>query len=645
MKLFKKLAAGLSALAMAASMTAYAAPALTVNAVDDNNDDWLHAVGSRLYDKDGNEVWLTGANWFGFNCSERCAHYLWSADCDDLLREVSDRGINIIRFPVSTEVLYEWMIGEPKQLTGGGMQAAYNPPKDEDDGNGGIIKAGTYGSINKEFVEADGKTLVDTLTAFDIILGKCKKYGIKAFIDVHSPHADNSGHVYNLWYGKEMSDSDIMVTTDIWIDTLVWMADRYKNDDTLLGFDLENEPHGKGQEGALAAKWDGSTDENNWAYAATRCADAILDKNPNALILIEGVEQSMSGAMAGDYWGMGDRKDNSPYIGAWWGGNFRGAREYPITPEHGTSQIVYSPHDYGPSVYNQTWFDKDFNEDTLLKDYWYDTWAYINAEDIAPMLIGEWGGHMDGAENQKWMVLLRDYMIKHHINHTFWCLNTNSGDTGGLWKSFSYSINDVSDTSNGTTITWEEDKYALFEEALWQTSKTGKYIGLDHQHPLGINGTGLSLTEYYASYDATEGSNLDAGGKTDPVQIETTPVEETTLPPESDAPTDPPSEETTAPTEATTAASEETDVSSETAFDTSGEHPALADAACGDVNQDNAVDIMDVIALNKFLLGSGSLDDQGQKNADVDLNEQLDSTDSLNILKKVVEIIDKLPVV
>ena len=81
--------------------------------------------------------------------------------------------------------------------------------------------------------------------------------------------------------------------------------------------------------------------------------------------------------MEGDYWGMPDRRDNSPYIGAWWGGNFRGAREFPIKPKQGTSQIVYSPHDYGPSVYAQTWFEKDFTEKTLLDDYWYDTWAYI----------------------------------------------------------------------------------------------------------------------------------------------------------------------------------------------------------------------------------------------------------------------------
>lgn len=531
-KLRKVLAAllALTALTTTGAATGFsAANAAADTAVDDGNDDWLHAVGSRLYDKDGNEVWLTGANWFGMNCIEYSPHYLYAGDIDDMLSEVADRGINVIRFPISTELILSWMNGTPYQISAGGMQAVYNPPVDQDDGNGGVVKAGTYGNLNQEFVEADGKTLITSDRGFDIILDKCKQYGIKAFIDIHSPHADNSGHNYNLWYGKETADGT-MVTTDLWIDSLVWIADKYKNNDTLIGYDLKNEPHGKGQEGIEAAKWDGSTDENNWAYAATKCADAILDVNPNALIFIEGVEQSMSGAMEGDYWGMPDRRDNSPYIGAWWGGNFRGAREYPIQPEHGTSQIVYSPHDYGPSVYAQTWFDKDFTTQTLLDDYWYDTWAYINAEDIAPELIGEWGGHMDGAENQKWMTLLRDYMIDNHINHTFWCLNTNSGDTGGLWKNISCG------QFEGTTkLEWEEEKYALFEKSLWQTQETGKYIGLDHQKALGNNGTGLSLNEFYSSYAYTEGSNLDGGTilkedetKTTAPQTSSTPTTSTT---------------------------------------------------------------------------------------------------------------------
>lgn len=519
MKLYKKI----MGLMLAGAMTASALSVnMSANAVDDSNDDWLHAEGSRLYDMNGNEVWLTGANWFGLNCIEYSPHYLYAGDIDDMLQSVADRGINVIRFPISTELILSWMNGTPYQISAGGMQAVYNPPVDQDDGNGGVVKAGTYGNLNQEFVEADGKTLITSDRGFDVILDKCKKYGIKAFIDIHSPHADNSGHNYNLWYGKATADGT-MVTTDLWIESLAWVAEKYKNNDTLIGYDLKNEPHGKGQEGAQAAKWDGSTDENNWAYAATKCADAILDVNPHALIFIEGVEQSLSGALPGDYWGMPDRRDNSPYIGAWWGGNFRGAREYPIKPKHGTSQIVYSPHDYGPSVYAQTWFDKDFTTQTLLDDYWYDTWAYINAEDIAPELIGEWGGHMDGAENQKWMTLLRDYMIEHHINHTFWCLNTNSGDTGGLWKNISCG------QYEGTTkLDWEEEKYALMEPSLWQTSETGKYIGLDHKVPLGKNG--LSLNEFYSSYSSTEGSNIDGGTKADGKTDVTTTTTEPTNP-------------------------------------------------------------------------------------------------------------------
>ena len=49
MRLFKRLAAGASALALAATMAASGlATALPVSAVDDCNDDWLHAVGSKL---------------------------------------------------------------------------------------------------------------------------------------------------------------------------------------------------------------------------------------------------------------------------------------------------------------------------------------------------------------------------------------------------------------------------------------------------------------------------------------------------------------------------------------------------------------------------------------------------------------------
>ena len=487
-------------------------------AADDTNDDWLHAKGSRLYDMNGNEVWLTGANWFGMNCTENVPHGLYARDVDDMLQTIADHGINIIRFPISTELLLSWMDGSPLPVSS--VQASYNPPQDEVGEDGTITPAGKYGNINREFVEADGKTLKDSMAIFDIIMQKCKKYGVKALIDVHSPASHNSGHNYNLWYYEPTAEdcdgmatghfSKAKITWDDWKDSITWLAKKYANDDTILAYDLKNEPHGKrGYNGTTCpsnmAKWDDSTDKNNWKYSSEECAKSILAVNPHALILIEGIEQSPM-LDKGINWGDADKFQPEPgeekWYGAWWGGNLRGVKDLPVLPDSG--QIVYSPHDYGPSVYAQSWFDKDFTTQTLLDDYWYDTWAYINKENIAPLLIGEWGGHMDKGANQKWMELLRDYMIDNHINHTFWCLNPNSGDTGGLLDS--------------TFMNWDNNKYKLFEESLWQTSD-GKYIGLDHQTALGANG--LSLNGFYTSGAK---SNLDGGkaGSGTPVVVDKT---------------------------------------------------------------------------------------------------------------------------
>ena len=611
MKIFKRLAAGISALALCASMTV--SGFVPANAVDDNNDDWLHAGGSRLYDQNGNEVWLTGANWFGFNCSENCAHGMYAADCDAFLQSVANHGINIIRMPISTELLCSWMNGEPNPVKS--VQASYEPPVDKVGEDGTVTKAGTYGNINKDFVEADGKTLKNSLGIFDAMMKKMKQYGLKVLVDVHSPTAHNSGHDYNLWYYNpecEAADTKAItkdgheITYREWIDSITWLAERYANDDTILAYDLKNEPHGKrGYDGSTCpagiARWDNSKVENNWAYAATECGNSILNVNPNALILIEGVEQYPKTEKGATY----DTKDEwqapadvSPWYGAWWGGNLRGVKDYPIDfgDAKKNSQIVYSPHDYGPSVYEQTWFNKDFTTQTLLDDYWYDTWAYINDKDIAPLLIGEWGGHMDGGKNQKWMELLRDYMIDNHINHTFWCLNPNSGDTGGL---LGYDF-----------ATWDEDKYGLFEPSLWQTTD-GTYIGLDHAHKLGDSG--MTVTEFYAS--GAE-SNLDAGSKTDPVQIETKPTDET--------------QETT---EKTTEASTE-----KTTEALPSDTPADS-VMPGDVDKSGKIDILDVITLNKALLSKEKLDSAQEKAADVNHNNKPEAADALLIMKYIVGII------
>ncbi|NLD47810.1 MAG: cellulase family glycosylhydrolase [Clostridiaceae bacterium] len=535
-----------------------------VSAADSNNDDWLHCKGNKIYDMYGNEVWLTGANWFGFNCSENCFHGAWY-DVKDILQSVADKGIGFLRIPISTELLYSWMNGKPNPVSS--VTASNNPP---------------YHVCNPDFYDPETKEPKNSMEIFDIIIGYCKELGIKVMVDVHSPHSDNSGHVYELWYGKDTKTAGV-VTTKMWIDTLVWLADKYKNDDTILALDLKNEPHGKrGYTGNKApsdmAKWDDTKDENNWKYAAETCSKAILAKNPNLLIMIEGVEQYPKTEKGYTYdtpdvWEA--KGDASPWFGAWWGGNLRGVKDYPIDLGSLNSQIVYSPHDYGPSVYNQTWFDKDFTTQTLLDDYWYDTWAFINDKGIAPLLIGEWGGHMDGGKNQKWMVLLRDYMIKNKIHHTFWCINPNSGDTGGL--------------IGNDWATWDSEKYGLLKPALWQSG--GKFIGLDHQIPLGSNG--ISLGEYYGNA---------------PVNTQKpTPT-----------PTTKPSSPVSTPT------------------------GTIGTNNYGDLNEDGKVNSTDYALLKRVLMGTAP-ENVNTENADLNLDGKVNSTDYAVLRRYIIGLIETLP--
>lgn len=540
-----------------------------VNAIDNNNDDWLTTRGNKIYDMYGNEVWLTGANWFGFNCSENAFHGSWY-DVKNILESIADRGIGMLRIPISTELLYSWMIGKPNPVSS--VTASNNPP---------------YHVINPDFYDPETDDVKNSMEIFDIIMGYCKELGIKVMIDVHSPHADNSGHMYELWYGKETSTAGV-ITTEMWIDTLAWLADKYKNDDTILAFDIQNEPHGKRGYSAEVptnmAKWDLSTDENNWKLASEKCGKAILAANPKLLILIEGIEQYPRTEKGYTYetpdvWGASG--ENRVWYGAWWGGNLRGVKDYPIDfgSEALNRQIVYSPHDYGPSVYNQSWFDKDFTEQTLLDDYWYDTWAYINEEGIAPLLIGEWGGHMDGGKNQRWMELLRDYMVKKGIHHTFWCINPNSGDTGGLLG------NDWS--------TWDEEKYGLLKPALWQSG--GRFIGLDHQIPLGSKG--YSLNEYYGTGPVISPTPVSPK----PTVVSPTPTVVT------------PSPTSTNPT-----------------------------IVYGDLNNDGDVNSTDLTMMKRILL---KIPQTGVNSvaADVNVDGSVDSTDVTILKRYIMSIIDSLP--
>ena len=64
----------------------------------------------------------------------------------------------------------------------------------------------------------------------------------------------------------------------------------------------------------------------------------------------------------------------------------------------------------------------------------------------------------------------------------------------------------------------------------------------------------------------------------------------------------------------------------------------------GDVNLDGSVTIADAVLLNKYLVNSAALSDQGMTNADAYFDEKITSDDTLAILKLIVGTYNSLPI-
>nr|AGS51642.1 endoglucanase [uncultured bacterium contig00017] len=395
--------------------------------------DWLYTDGNKIYAANGQEVWITGVNWFGYNTGTNTFDGLWTANADTILAQIADRGFNLIRIPISTELIRDWSNGVYPQ-------ANYNQ------------------ATNSHWNDKN------SLEIFDYIIDTSGALGLKIMIDIHCAKTDAMGHMKNVWYEGDISE-------EVYIQALAWMAKRYKDDDTIIAYDLKNEPHGKPDESPRAI-WNASNDKDNWKRVAEKAALAVLKENPNVLIVVEGIEIYPKDVKNNASFAS---KNSADYHYNWWGGNLRGVKDFPLDLGKYQNKLVYSPHDYGPTVYQQPWFYSGYNYDTLLKDVWRDNWLFIHEGNIAPLLIGEWGGFMS-EPNLTWMTHMRTLISKYRLHHTFWCLNANSGDTGGLLEH--------------DFATWDEVKYAFVKEVLWQHK--GKFVGLSQEIPLGQNGISLS---------------------------------------------------------------------------------------------------------------------------------------------------------
>jgi endoglucanase len=248
-------------------------------------------------------------------------------------------------------------------------------------------------SINYELnPDLRGKSGLDVM---DTLIQGASERGLKVILDRHRPTSQAQSE---LWYTDSVSEQQ-------WIANWVMLAQRYDGNSAVLGVDLHNEPRG-------IATWGSEEPATDWRLAAERAGNAILEVNPYLLIFVQGVERY------GDDW-------------YWWGGNIAGARTAAVRLSV-PGRVVYSPHDYGPGVYWQPWFDaQDFPDN--LPSIWDSHWGYLAREELAPVVLGEFGGRSVGSDPEGvWQRALMDYVHQHGIGWLNWSFNPDSSDTGGL---------------------------------------------------------------------------------------------------------------------------------------------------------------------------------------------------------------------
>lgn len=235
--------------------------------------------------------------------------------------------------------------------------------------------------FSQDFVNS-GST---NLNKYKATVNLAGQYGIYVMIDFHSKTAGS-------W-------QDGLYTLDQTSAIATWqtMADLLKCEYNVFVADCFNEPHD-----VTNSQW------SDWINFCENVAKAIWAKGVNWLIAVEGTNYDCT------------------VISCAWGENLEGLKTGVIFDEasYGANRVIYSPHVYGYDVTGNSAYSTAG---------WYAHWGFINDQLETAVVIGEFGTKYDTTTMQGWLDSLVSYLISLDQRNTFfWCLNPNSGDTGGL---------------------------------------------------------------------------------------------------------------------------------------------------------------------------------------------------------------------
>lgn len=341
---------------------------------------YWHTSGNKILDAAGGTVRIAGINWYGFETPDEIVHGLWSQDYHAVIDNIKALGYNTIRIPFSNQMVENPIVPQ------------------------GISNYNSTGPINLDLVG------LNALQDLDKIVTYAGQDGLKVILDDHRSEAGESAEQNGLWYTADYPNQK-------WLADWTTVAKRYAGNNTVIGFDLRNEPHTPaGVAYAQGATWGSGDPNTDVRLAYQNAGNAVLAADPNALVFVEGIGETPNSAGGLD--------------STWWGGDLALAGQFPVTlssPGH----VVYSAHDYGPTLFQQTWFNSSTTS-ASLDAVWNKYWGYLYAQNTAPVWVGEFGtgnGATDvsdstpGSQGQ-WFSSLISYIASNpSMGWTYWALN------------------------------------------------------------------------------------------------------------------------------------------------------------------------------------------------------------------------------
>jgi aryl-phospho-beta-D-glucosidase BglC (GH1 family) len=275
--------------------------------------------------------------------------------------------------------------------------------------------------------------------------------------------------------------------TTMWLDNLRTLAGMSAalGVDNIIGIDIFNEPHDY-----TWGEWKSLTEQ---AYAAINAV------NPNLLLFVQGIGTN-AGAQDGTPTTVIPQPHGAVATNPNWGENLFEAVSNPINVPK--SQLVFSPHTYGPSVFVQKMFmdpaqsqctglegdaagDANCNiviNPTLLRQGWEEHFGFLKQQGFA-IVVGEFGGNMDWplgqasirdrdrwshitpGIDQQWQNAFVSWMAEKDIEGCYWSINPESGDTAG-W--YGHAYDPISNESGwGQWLPFDQRKTNLLN-TLWQ---------------------------------------------------------------------------------------------------------------------------------------------------------------------------------